>query len=129
MASFEASIDAFVATTRRSGLVNEAQLEQLLREWQDSQSKPFGESLTSFTTFLIGRHVLTAWQVSKLRENKFKGYFLDEFVLIDHLDSGRDSSRYLGRNCSTGQFAIVTVHPPGKRESRSDSVRYDVEIL
>jgi len=120
------SIEVFIETLRRSGLIDEVQLHHLVEEFW-SVSQPFGATLTSLTSFLIGRQVLTEWQVAKLREKKFKGFFLDQFVLLDHVDSSSDSSRYLARDRTSGRLVVVTVSARGSKEF--ETTRYDVEEL
>jgi hypothetical protein len=124
--NLEHTIEGFIETLRCSSLIDEAQLQHLVEEFW-SVSHPFGATLTSFTSFLIGRQILTGWQVAKLRERKFKGYFLDQFVLLDHVDSSSDSSRYLARDRTSGRLVIVTVSARGLKVF--ETTRYDVEEM
>jgi hypothetical protein len=101
-------IDAFLVMVRKSGLIDELRLERLRQEFYESE-KPDGDSLTSLATFLVARNALTPWQTRKLRENKHKGFFLDDYVLFDHMGSTEDSSRYLAREQSSEKLVVITV--------------------
>jgi hypothetical protein len=123
----EESINRFVEYTIKSGLVNRAELDAVLRSLEGSRGA-YGKTLTALTSELIARNLLTAWQVAKLREEKYKGYFLDEFVLLDMLDHGLDFSRYLARDTRNGRLVALKVFPRGRRKS-ADAVNYEVEDL
>jgi serine/threonine-protein kinase len=126
--NFDHTIDFFVEMVRKSGLIEIERPEELLGEFRGLGSRPFGETLTSLTTFLISQQALTAWQVTKLRERKYKGFALGRFVLLDQLSGNATSRRYLARDQKGQELVAIRVYPLPKGEP-FESLRYDVEEI
>jgi hypothetical protein len=120
------SWETFLATLRQSKLVAEEDLALLCQECQESS--PYGQTLTSLLRLLIARKFLTPWQASKLRERKHLGFQLDQYTLLDHLETLSDATRYLARDRQTGELALLRIyHRPIGSPSIFASTRYDFE--
>src|SRR5436305_10916555 len=87
------SPDRFLSNLRKSGLVEEERLNQIQSE-SASQRVSSGEELDSLAKLLVDQRMLTAWQVTMLRNDKHKGFFVDDFVILDHLESAAGFTRY-----------------------------------
>ena len=126
--SSDSPINEFLTRVRKSGLIEEPKLEHLLREFEESD-KPYGDSLTSLETFLIAREALTPWQAFKLRENKYKGFLLDDFVLLDCLEVAHDCTYYLARHLPSSRRVALKIPPPRFRGEPGDPIRFEVVEL
>lgn len=65
------------------------------------------EALPAYIHYLAGLGELTQWQCDKLVTGKYKGFFVEQFKLLRHLDRGPDYSRYVAENTSTGAIATL----------------------
>jgi eukaryotic-like serine/threonine-protein kinase len=93
----------------RSQLVPLDEVQRLQAEYcrQDAH-----ESLDEFITILVKRGLLTEWQISKLREQKYKGFFLSHYRLLRRLSYEVDGARYLARDERSGGEVVIRVRPP-----------------
>jgi|GEM_PF-5160195 hypothetical protein len=121
------SIDTFITDLRRSGLIDELRLGLLLYEFSTTAELPFGKTVTSLATFLVGKQALTTWQVAKLREGKHKGYFLNEYVILDHIWSSSDSTRYLASDRAKKRLVYLTVSARGSNVNSIGGTKFDIE--
>jgi hypothetical protein len=78
-------------------------------------------SLDDFVEQLLSQEVITAWQCEKLKRGQYKGFYLDDFLLLDfdHVDSER--SYYVARNLKTGELNLLGIYPAGDEPV----IRYD----
>src|SRR5687767_8603054 len=88
----------FLSTLRRSGLIDESRINDVQKELTNSASLPFGNSITSLTVMLVARGLLTNWQEVNLREGKWRGFFLDDLILLDYLSTSTEFRTYLACN-------------------------------
>jgi hypothetical protein len=118
--------ESFVATLKRSSLIEEPLLSQLLDEFGKSAAHPFADSITSLTMMFVSRGLLTNWQVAKLREGKYKGFFLDDLLLLDYLKSSKEYSTYLARDRKRNVLCKVNVFPPKWLDAPREMMKYQV---
>jgi hypothetical protein len=102
-------LELFCLLLAASWLVNPSEIRKLREEF--GQVDPNG-SLDGFTTFLEAKGRVTVWQIDLLRKQKYKGFFLDCFVLLDRLEYRDDHTRFLARNTTTQHRLILCVKPP-----------------
>jgi hypothetical protein len=117
-----------VSIVRKSGLVEESKLNELLEERRSTHADHTDDSVSSLSTMLVERELLTPWQAAKLRDDKYKGFFLDEFVLLDHLAD----DEYLARErAGNRQVVLRFIRPPEQPWwrifSRPATLQYEVE--
>jgi eukaryotic-like serine/threonine-protein kinase len=122
-------IFTFTADLRRSGLIEELRLKLLLYEFSTTAELPLGKTVTSLATFLVGKKALTTWQVAKLREGKHKGYFQNEYLILDYLSSTSDSSRYLARDLAKKRLVYLTVSARGSNSNPIEGTKFDIEEI
>jgi hypothetical protein len=79
------SIEEFSELLIKSELVNQRKFESLYTSFINSfaSQSTAGISLTSWISYLIKEDVVSCWQCFKLRQRKYKGFFLDQYKLID----------------------------------------------
>ena len=108
------SRDSFVSYLTKSGLIDRAALQKLLREHQsesqatDGSGKEDGEL---FAQFLIRRGELTTWQARKLLQGKHKGFLLGKYRLLSLLGRGGMSSVYLAEHVVMRRRCAIKVLP------------------
>jgi hypothetical protein len=108
------TIEDFVEVFQKSGLQSHEQISSLVEEFEQRfvPAARYGRSLTSFLEFLIVRGVLTHWQAEKLRHGRWKGYLLDGYVLLDHMEVSETTSTYLAVESATGELIELTAKHP-----------------
>lgn len=105
-------MESFLNALRRSGLIEESKLDALLTEFWEAPGRIATDPPILFAAFLIGSEELTCWQSAKLLAGRFKGFFLGDFRLIDHVGCDSQRSYYLARTAD-GRRALLGVLPPG----------------
>ena len=68
---------------------------------------------------LIENGIITQWHADKLKNGKYKGFFLDKYKLLGHLGTGGMSSVYLAESKSTSQKRAIKVLPKKKVSDKS----------
>lgn len=64
-----------------------------------------------FCEFLVATNRLTEWQCSKLRMGKWKGFYLDHYLLLDHVGKDFESSSYKARDTRDGKLVVLAITP------------------
>jgi len=117
------TIDRFVELIVRSGLATQEQVTELTNQFQTTrQSTKNSTDIAAFCTFLVANDLLTAWQCGKLREGKFKGFFLDDYMLLDRFPHDENFGYYLARDIKDGKLARLTVTPAESNERARDRI-------
>lgn len=58
---------------------------------------------------LIANGSLTAWQCDKLELGKWRGFFIDDYVLLEHVVSDHDLMTYLAKHIRDGHLRHLSV--------------------
>lgn len=112
-----------------SGLLDTAACDSLVEDFEKNYapSSKYGNSLTAFGTYLVANKVLTCWQFTMLNEGRWKGFFLDQFKLIDcigHFDKG---NRYIAEDLKTGEVVVLAVTSQTEIPRQNGKPHYTVE--
>lgn len=95
----------------KSGLLDRDAAEKLRAECLQPMALPEGdeETIERFAFQAKRRGLLTDWQVKKLREGKYKGFFWGEYVFLDYLGEveGTDTRAYLTRQTTPPFLEVV----------------------
>ena len=96
-----------------SGLLNESELRSLSNDFraQAACGKLPDASLTTFTSYLVASSFLTCWQCAALRKGRCKGFFLDDYKLLDFVGTDDKVSRFLAVHVFKGQRVVLAVTP------------------
>jgi hypothetical protein len=98
----------------KSGLMSRQQCRRNLRAFH-AHSENRGKE--AFLSFLVSKSELTEWQRMNLLEGKWKGFLLDNFMLLDHLRALPGHSEYLAVETDTGERVVMGIWPPTKERS------------
>ena len=79
-----------------------------------------------FADFLVAERILTRRQCDKILDGKYKGFFIDEYVLLYHHHVGKDRSYYAAMNVKSRDSVILGVQPKSYNRPGDDAVYYDV---
>jgi hypothetical protein len=94
-----------------SGLVSGSQLAKLLRDCGDSLTEGSPLDDAAFAVFLIAADILTTWQSDRLFQGKYKGFFLDHYVILKHVRVADTYSVFAARDTTTNQQVLLEIWP------------------
>ncbi len=107
--------DKLVELLRRSGLVENDQLDLALAQIEREGGVPAGDDGQGLAEKLIAAKIITPWQRDQLLEGRYKGFFLGgKYKLLGLLGTGGMSSVYLAEH-SKMQRLVAIKHLPPKR--------------
>ena len=86
-------VEQFVDVVKRSGLVDDERLNQVL-SGVDQSVKDSGIIASNLTK----AGLLTEWQSEKLLQGKHKGFYLGKYKLLNHIGTGGMGAVYLGEH-------------------------------
>jgi serine/threonine-protein kinase len=103
------ALDVYVATVRRSKLVDDDKLNDILREVE----KDLGgkQQSADLARRLEDKKLVTAWQNEKLLAGKHKGFFLGKYKILGHLGTGGMSTVYLAEHTLMRRRVAIKVLP------------------
>jgi hypothetical protein len=112
-----------------SGLITDGALDSLLQDFREhfAQGAKYGTSLTAFSTYLVTKNILTCWQNNLLRSGQWKGFFLDQYKLVDRIGDAERCSLYLAEDTTTGESVVLSVTPPSVVPLKDGKPRYSIE--
>ncbi len=123
MADTVQSIEDFLRVVRKSGLVEDARLEEAVAGWPERNADLPEELLQS----LIDTDVLTRWQIDQLRKGRHKGFMLGKYKLLRLLGAGGMSSVYLAEHATLHSRAAIKVLPVKRVDQTSYLARFERE--
>jgi len=119
-------VKSFVRLAVASGLVSGEAMQEFLAEFLQENPGEASGSLDTLIEFLIRKEILTSWQADKLRHGKYKGFFIDNYVVLDHSQVHDAYSTFLARDTITGRQVTLAIWPPTTRPARDGSPAYRV---
>ncbi len=103
------SREKFLDLLRRSHLVAEDRLAEILKKIQQSDQRP--RDANELANRFIEAKLLNQWQVDNLLKGKYKGFTLGKYKLLGHLGTGGMSSVYLAEHPVMERLVAVKVLP------------------
>jgi len=117
------SLDSFVRTTQKSGLVAPDRLQKLLDELP---AEIIGDAAQVARQF-VEQNLITDWQATKLLRGKHKGFSLGKYRLLRLLGKGGMSSVYLAEHTLMRRRCAIKVLPIGRVDDSSWLARFHRE--
>jgi len=121
------NIDTFLDLVRRSGLIDEDQLQALLADLEQRAGTDTLNDPQAVAQCLVSSELLTSWQCQKLREGRYKGFFLGKYKLLDHLGTGGMSSVFLAEHVLMQRHVAIKVLPKNRVRDSSYLARFHRE--
>lgn len=78
-----------------------------------------------FCDFLIANNRFTAWQCDKLRKGKWKGFYLDDYQLLDQIGKDQEFAYYQARDTRDGTLVRLTITPVNRAKGPNIEYRVD----
>jgi hypothetical protein len=105
-------IKHFATLLTNSGLISEPQVQELVDAFQ-AGSNDWGRIATAeaFCDFLVDTDRLTRWQCDKLLMGKWKGFYLDSYVMMDHMHKSYNSVTYKARDTRDDGLVCLVITP------------------
>jgi hypothetical protein len=104
------TLERFIVLLEESQLCTEQQILQLVssfeRERGDAAS---GDVVDQFCNLLVDKNAVTAWQCDKLKAGKFRGFYLDDYLLLDAVGQDNTSRSYRARDLRDGMPVLLVV--------------------
>ena len=119
----EFSLDSFVRTTRKSGLIDPDRLQKLLDELPAEITGDAAKIAKQF----VEQNLITDWQATKLLRGKHKGFSLGKYRLLRLLGKGGMSSVYLAEHTLMRRRCAIKVLPIGRVDDSSWLARFHRE--
>jgi len=107
---FSAPLDKFLELLQRSGLASPSEVVSWCAEFPLSGTDE--HAVDELCRHLTGKGVLTTWQCDKLRQGKWKGFFLDGYCFLRQIGKDETSSTYLCREVDTERHVAMRITPP-----------------
>jgi len=117
-------VDTFLDLVGRSELVDRDQLNRvLLTLKEEAHGDPIND--TEFVASrLVESGLVTRWQVDRLLEGRYKGFFLEKYKLLGHLGTGGMSSVYLAEHVLMHRRVAIKVLPKQRVNNTSYLARF-----
>jgi len=125
MSANRPTAEAFLATIRKSGLVETERLQRSLNEYETVRADD--DDGVSLAEFFVSNNVLTKWQAEKLLQGKHKGYFLGKYRLMSLLGKGGMSSVFLAEHILMRRRCAIKVLPTKRVADSSYLARFHRE--
>jgi hypothetical protein len=110
MQLWSTEIDQFLALVLASHLVDQASLTKACADFCVERTD--AGAVDELCRYLVANQTLTDWQCDKLRQGKWKGFWLDNYCLLKQLGKGDATSTYLAKEWRTGRLVALVVTPP-----------------
>jgi eukaryotic-like serine/threonine-protein kinase len=117
------TVDEFLQVVRRSGLVDDARLMQVVEPWVGHAGPPPEPMLQA----LLDASLLTRWQIEQLSKGRYKGFMLGKYKLLRLLGAGGMSSVYLAEHATLRSLAAIKVLPLKRVDQSSYLARFERE--
>lgn len=118
------SVDAFLDLVRRSGLVEEDTLNNLLEDLTRRSEGAVGPEAEGLAHKLVEAGQITRWQSERLLEGRYKGFFLKKYKLLDLLGTGGMSNVYLAEHVLMQRRVAIKVLPKHRVKDTSYLQRF-----
>jgi hypothetical protein len=104
--------DRFTTLLINSQLLKKHDAQMLASVFQEECHKKTIKATTElFCDFLVASDHLTIWQCNKLRMGKWKGFYLDCYVLLEQVGKDDEYCYYKARDTRDGNLVRMRITP------------------
>ncbi len=115
--------DTFVALLKRSGLLASEQIDAALRQFTLPEDAPAKEVAREFV-----RHgLITRFQAERLLEERFRGFFIDGYKVLEILGAGGMACLYLAEDMQSGERVALKVLSDKHKDDAGMLTRLKIE--
>lgn len=129
-------VDRMLAHTLASNLLNQHLLHQAYARWHaNAHGFRANKSAAAFGDYLVDQKYLTRWQCDRLQAGKYRGFFLDNYKVVEYLRKEGTDDKYLAIDMDRGERVVLAITSPsiapfkngrpGYRVTRSPAGRSD----
>jgi serine/threonine protein kinase len=120
--------ETILELVKRSGLVEKDRLKSLLADLKrEAGDQPIADAADAIIDRLIANKLITKWQADRLKEGRYKGFFLGKYKLLNHLGSGGMSRVYLAEHIVMHRLVAIKVLPKNRVSDSSYLARFHLE--
>jgi len=117
----------FIELINKSKLVDSSAVEQAVEELRAAHDGQLPEDLDALQRHFVEKRLLTTWHCEKLRNGKYKGFYLSKYRLLKHLGTGGMSSVYLAEHILMNRKVAIKVLPRRRVNDASYLARFHLE--
>lgn len=117
----------FIELIGKSKLVDPAAIERAVEDLCASHEGQLPEDLDTLQNYFVEKRLLTSWHCEKLRNGKYKGFYLSKYRLLKHLGTGGMSSVYLAEHTLMNRKVAIKVLPRRRVNDASYLARFHLE--
>jgi serine/threonine protein kinase len=110
------SAGSFLQMLTQSGLLNDDQVKVLRKHFGSASSEVTSAEICDW---LQKQNLITDWQADKLRQAKFRGFFLGPYKLLRHVARGGMSNIYAAQHKVSGKVHALKVLPSARTNQAS----------
>ena len=108
------SVETFLDLLRKSQLTEDAKLEEALKTISEEGDKTRLDDADYIAGMLIRKGLVTRWHVRQLMKKKYKGFFLRQYRILDHIGTGGMSTVYLAEHTLMHRMVAIKILPKKK---------------
>jgi serine/threonine protein kinase len=125
MPAHATTVSEYCAILTRSKLVPEAEVQALLRTW-NQQGNGTEADVDSFRKHLVSKKTLTEYQAALIQRGRADGFFVGGYVILDRIGRGQSAGVYKAVHPS-GQVVALKVLPASKAKDPAVLGRFQRE--
>jgi eukaryotic-like serine/threonine-protein kinase len=123
-------IDKFLALVLASRLINIKGLKEACKELGHKDGAQWSvDELAPLCERLVSSNRLTLWQCKKLLNGQYKGFFVDDYKLLDYIGSEETDKIYHAEDRITKHRVRLRITPPVFVPGEKCKPYYEVEEL
>jgi len=122
--TIQLSAGSFLQMLAHSGLLSDEQLQRVEQRFSPKAGRTTAREICDW---LQKQGLITEWQAEKLRQAKFRGFFLGPYKLLSRVARGGMSSIYAARHRDSGEVHALKVLPPARTNQASYLPRFQRE--
>ena len=105
------SVETFLDLLRKSQLTEDERLNSTLAAIAEEGDKTRLQDADYLAGMLVRKGLITRWHVRQLMKRKYKGFFLRQYRILDHIGTGGMSTVYLAEHTLMHRMVAIKILP------------------